>query len=177
MISSISTKTRRPHAWAPYAWARGLRAMVAVATVVALTGVGATSPAQAEPAPVWRCEVAGRITYSDQPCKNVLAAATPAALTQREVQVADSRTPSQQAEAREAARAQERLVRQLQQERQQRERQWARPAPAVVIGLPPDPLARAALKPASKDRRKQPADRSAARTSPATAAASRRAPD
>ena len=160
MMTSRPTSSRLAQAW-----------------TLGLLAVAALAPAQAEPAPVWHCEVAGRVTYSDRPCKDVLGAVTPAAFTQREVQAADPRTPSQQAEAREAARAQERLVRQLQQERQQRERQWARPAPAVIIGLPPDPLARPALKPVSKDPRKPPAYRSAARTSPATAAASRRAPD
>ena len=160
MMTSRPTSSRLAQAW-----------------TLGLLAVATLAPAQAEPAPVWHCEVAGRVTYSDRPCKDVLGAVTPAAFTQREVQAADPRTPSQQAEAREAARAQERLVRQLQQERQQRERQWARPAPAVIIGLPPDPLARPALKPVSKDPRKPPAYRSAARTSPATAAASRRAPD
>lgn len=160
MMTSRPTSSRLAQAW-----------------TLGLMAVAALAPAQAEPAPVWRCEVAGRVTYSDRPCRDVLGAVTPAAFTQREVQAADPRTPSQQAEAREAARAQERLVRQLQQERQQRERQWARPAPAVIIGLPPDPLARPALKPVSKDPRKPPAYRSAARTSPATAAVSRRAPD
>jgi hypothetical protein len=137
----------------------------------------ALAAAQAEPVRVWHCEVAGRVTYSDRPCKEVLTSVTPAALTQREVEVADPRSAAQRAEARETVRTQERLVSQLQQERQQRERQWTRPAPAVIIGLPPDPLARPALKQVSKDSTKPRADRSAARTSPATAAASRRAPD
>jgi len=162
MISSRSTSPRLAQTWT-----LGLLAVAALAP----------AQAQAEPTPVWHCQVAGHVTYSDRPCKDVLGAVTPAAFTQREVQAADPRTPSQQAEARETARTQERLVSQLQQERQQRERQWARPAPAVIIGLPPDPLARPALKQVSKDPRKPRADRSAARTSPATAAASRRAPD
>lgn len=160
MISSRSTSPRLAQTW-----------------TLGLLAVAALAPAQAEPTPVWHCQVAGHVTYSDRPCKDMLGVVTPAALTQREVQAADPRTLSQQAEARETARAQERLVRQLQQERQQRERQWARPAPAVIIGLPPDPLARPALKQVSMNPRKPPAYRSAARTSPATAAASRRAPD
>jgi hypothetical protein len=144
-----------------------------------LLAAGLVTPAWAQPTQVWHCQVAGHITYADRPCKDVVRPVEGVVTaTQREVQVADPRTASQERQAQEAARSQERLVRQLQQERQLRERQVGKPAGAVIIGLPPDPLARPAVRPTSKDiRKKQPGARSAARTSPATAAASRRAPD
>ncbi len=98
------------------------------------------TPAWAQPNPVWQCQVAGHITYADRPCKDVVRPVEGVATaTQREVQVADPRTASQQRQAQEAARSQERFLRRLQQERQLRERQAARPAGAVIIGLPPDP--------------------------------------
>ena len=143
-----------------------------------LLAAGLVTPAWAQPTPVWQCQVAGHITYADRPCKDVVRPVEGmVTATQREVLVADPRTASQQRQAQEAARSQERLLRQLQQERQLRERQAARPAGAVIIGLPPDPLARPALRPTSTDARKKPLGaRSGARTSPATADASRRAP-
>ena len=143
-----------------------------------LLAAGLVTPAWAQPTQVWLCQVADHITYADRPCKDVVSPVEGmVTTTQREVQVADPRTASQQRQAQEAARSQERLVQQLQQERQLRERQAARPAGAVIIGLPTNPLARPALRPTSTDaRKKSPGARSDARTSPATAGASRRAP-
>lgn len=140
-------------------------------------------PGAATPSSVWRCDVAGQVTYANQPCHKVLSASQAAVASQRRVDADDRRTDEQRRQAQTVAKSQERLVASLQQERRLREKASPRPAAATVIGLPPDPLARSGLRPTAKDlssipRRPQAqSDRSAARTSPATAATSRRAPD
>lgn len=151
----------------------GLQGLITAVTLVA----SGLCSAGAAPGQVWRCEVAGRITYADQPCREVLAPAAWPGTIERAVQAADPRSAAQQRQAQEAARSEERLLRQLQQERRLRERQAARPAGAVIIGLPPDPLGRHELKRPTRDDRDPPRGaRSGARTSAAVPAASRRAP-
>ena len=139
-------------------------------------------PGAAAPSSVWRCDVAGQVTYANQPCHKVLSASQAAVASQRRVDAEDARTDEQRRQAQTVAKSQERLVASLQQERRLREKASPRPAAATVIGLPPDPLARSGLRPtaevSSKPKRTQAqSDRSAARTSPATGPASRRAPD
>jgi PAS domain-containing protein len=139
-------------------------------------------PGGASPSSVWRCDVAGQVTYTNQPCHKVLSASQAAVASQRRVDAEDARTDEQRRQAQTVAKSQERLVASLQQERRLREKASPRPAAATVIGLPPDPLARSGLRPtaevSSKPKRTQAqSDRSAARTSPATGPASRRAPD
>lgn len=140
-------------------------------------------PGAASPSSVWRCEVAGQVTYANQPCHKVLSASQAAVASQRRVDADDARTDEQRREAQTVAKSQERLVASLQQERRLRDQLSPRPAAATVIGLPPDPLARPGLRPTAKEVSSKPkrtqaqAGRSAARTSPATGPASRRAPD
>lgn len=137
----------------------------------------------ASPSSVWRCDVEGQVTYANQPCHKVLSASQAAVASQRSVDADDPRTDEQRRQAQTVAKSQERLVASLQQERHLRDRASPRPAAATIIGLPPDPLARPGLRPTAKEVSSKPkrttaqAGRSAARTSPATAPASRRAGD
>ena len=143
---------------------------------IGLATLGA-SPVWASTLQVWRCDSAGQVFYADQPCDKLLPGPQAAAAVQRSVAAADSRSGQQQREAQAAAQSDERLLKQLQQERRQREREATRPAGPVIIGLPPDPLAKPMVKatsaPAPQHRW---ADRSGARTSPATELSSRRGP-
>ncbi len=135
------------------------------------------APAWASTPQVWRCDSAGQVIYADQPCAKLLPGAQVLDSVQRSVAAADPRSTQQQREAQAAAQSDERLLKQLQQERRQREREATRPAGPVIIGLPPDPLAKPIVKatsaPAPQHRR---ADRSGARTSPAAELSSRRGP-
>ena len=157
---------------------RHLKPWAALATAWYLLNAGAWASAPK----VWRCDVAGHITYADQPCDKVLQPPQAAAAVQRSVEAADPRTAQQRREAQAAARADEALARTLQQERRLREQRSPPPAAAAIIGLPPDPLAlpeirKASLEPrTSKWQRAQTAAPSGARTSPSTAPASRRGP-
>jgi hypothetical protein len=102
---------------------------------------------------VWRCDLGGHITYADQPCDKLLAAAQ---ALQRSVDAADPRTLEQRREAMAVARGDQALAKQMQQERRQRERQTPRPAGAAIIGLPLDPLAKPEIrKPSMEARPKQ----------------------
>lgn len=157
---------------------RHLKPWAALATAWCLLNADAWASAPK----VWRCDVAGHITYADQPCDKVLQPPQAAAAVQRSVEAADPRTAQQRREAQAAARADEALARTLQQERRLRELRSPPPAAAAIIGLPPDPLAppeirKASLEPrTSKWQRAQTAAPSGARTSPSTAPASRRGP-
>ncbi len=132
-------------------------------------------PGEASPSSVWRCDVAGQVTYADQPCDKVLSASKATAALQRSVDADDPRTDEQRRQAQAVAKAQAREVASLQQERRLREQGSPRPAAATIIGMPPDPLARSSLRPTAKDLSSTPrrppaqAGRSGARTSPATA--------
>ena len=139
-------------------------------------------PGTASTSSVWRCDVAGQVTYANQPCHKVLSASQAAVASQRTVDADDARTGEQRRQAQTVAKSHERLAATLQKERRLRDQSLPRPAAATVIGLPPDPLARPGLRPraeeSSKPKRTQAqAGRSAARTSAATGPASRRAPD
>jgi hypothetical protein len=112
-----------------------------------------TTMAWASAPKVWRCDMAGHITYADQPCDKVLPAPRSAAAVQRSVDAADSRTAQQRRDAQAVARADEALARKLQQERRLRELRRPRPAAASIIGLPPDPLAQPAIRKASLEAR------------------------
>lgn len=157
---------------------RRLKPWAALATACCLLNAGAWASATK----VWRCDLAGHITYADQPCDKVLSPPQAAAAVQRSVDAADPRTAQQRREAQAAARADEALARTLQQERRLRELRSPPPAAAAIIGLPPDPLARPEIKKASLEPRAptvpraQTAAPSGARTSPSTAPASRRGP-
>lgn len=171
----IETKSAHSPAW----HAGGhLKPWAALATAWCLLNAGAWASAPK----VWRCDVAGHITYADQPCDKVLQPPQAAAAVQRSVEAADPRTAQQRREAQAAARADEALARTLQQERRLRELRSPPPAAAAIIGLPPDPLAspeirKASLEPrASKWQRAQTPAPSGARTSPSTPPASRRGP-
>ena len=162
------------------AWHAGrrLKPWAVLATAWCLLNAGAWASAPQ----VWRCDLAGHITYADQPCDKVLSPPQAAAAVQRSVDAADPRTAQQRREAQAATRADEALVRTLQQERRLRELRSPPPAAAAIIGLPPDPLARpevrkASLEPrARKWQQAQPPAPSGARTSPSTAPVSRRGP-
>ena len=138
--------------------------------------------AWASTAKVWRCDLAGQVTYADQPCEKLLAPAQSAQALERSVDAADSRTLQQRRDAQAVARADEALARQMQQERRLRELRAPRPAGAAIIGLPPDPLAQPGIRKTSPEarptglRRHQASGPSGARTSPSTAPVSRRGP-
>lgn len=131
---------------------------------------------------VWRCDLAGHITYADQPCDKVLPPSQATAAVQRSVEAADPRTAQQRREAQAAARTDEALAQKLQQERRLRELRSPPPAAAAIIGRPSDPLSqpeirKASLEPrAPRPQRTQAATPSGARTSPSTAPGSRRGP-
>jgi len=141
-----------------------------------------TTTAWASAPKVWRCDLAGHITYADQPCDKVLSPKQATAAAQRSVDAADTRTAQQQRDAQAVARADEALARQMQQERRLRELRTPRPAAATIIGLPPDPLAEPVIRKASLEsrpprlQRVQATEPSGARTSPSTAPVSRRGP-
>ena len=132
-------------------------------------------PGEASPSSVWRCDVAGQVTYANQPCDKVLSASQAAVASRRIVDADDRRTDEQRRQAQAVAKSQERIVAGLQQERRLRDKESPRPAAATIIGLPADPLARPSLRPTAKDLLSTPrrppaqAGRSGARTSPATA--------
>ena len=141
-----------------------------------------TTTCWASVSPVWRCDLAGHITYADQPCDKVLPPLQTAAAVQRSVDAADPRTTQQRREAQAVASADSALARKLQQERRLLELRSPPPAAAVIIGLPPDPLAKPELKKTSLEsrtprlRRAPSAAPSGAHTSPTAGPASRRGP-
>lgn len=136
------------HPKSPRQATRLLKPCAAVAaTWCLMTTASASAPK------VWRCDLAGHITYADQPCDKVLSPKQAAAAAQRSVDAADPRTAQQQQAAHAAARANEALVRTLQQERRLRELRTSQPAAATIIGLPPDPLAKPVLKKTSLEAR------------------------
>lgn len=135
------------------------------------------SPVWASTSQVWRCDSAGQVIYADQPCDKLLPVAQAVSTVQRSVAAADPRSAQQQRDAQATARSDERLLKQLQQERRLRERETARPAGPVIISLPPDPLAKPTVKPTSTPApQKRQAARSGARTSPTVEPSSRRGP-
>ena len=139
-------------------------------------------PGEAAPSSVWRCDVAGQVTYANQPCHKVLSASQAAVASQRSVDADDTRTDEQRRQAQAMAKSQERIAASLRQERRLREQQAQQSDAATIIGRPPDPLARPDLRPAAKDQSATPrrpppqAGRSGARTSPATVPGSPRGP-
>ena len=138
--------------------------------------------AWASTAKVWRCDLAGQVTYADQPCEKLLPPAQSAQALGRSVDASDSRSLQQRRDAQAVARADEALARQMQQERHLRELKTPRPGGAAIIGLPPDPLAPPGIRKTSPEarstglRRHQASGPSGARTSPSTAPVSRRGP-
>ena len=147
-------------------------------TLMALSCVAAwLTPAWASTPQVWRCDSAGQVIYADQPCDKLLPAHQAGGAVQRSVAAADPRSPQQQREAKEVALSEQRLLKQMQLERRQREREAPKPAGPAIIGLPPDPLARAIAQTApTPTLQKRPAARSGARTSPGAEPSSRRGP-
>lgn len=176
---NAGTHIQTMSAYSP-AWHAGrrLKPWAVLATAWCLLNAGAWASAPL----VWRCDLAGHITYADQPCDKVLSPPQAAAAVQRSVDTADPRTAQQRREAQAAARADEALARTLQQERRLRELRSPPPAAAAIIGLPPDPLAPPGIRKTSPEarstglRRHQASGPSGARTSPSTAPVSRRGP-
>lgn len=159
---------------------RGQPGQLRTGACAALLATCLMTTAWASTPKVWRCDLAGQITYADQPCDKLLAPAQAAKALQSSVDAADPRTLEQRRNAQTVARADQALVKQMQQERRQRERQTPRPAGAAIIGLPSDPLAKPEIRKTSmevrptRQQRPQATGASAARTSPSTAPASRR---
>ena len=139
-------------------------------------------PFEATASSVWRCEVAGQVTYANRPCREVLSAPQAATAAQRSVDADDPRTDEQRRQAQTVAKSQERFAASLQKERRLRDKNAPRPVAATIIARPADPLARPALRPTAKEQSSAPrrspaqAGRSGARTSPAAAPGSPRGP-
>lgn len=110
--------------------------------LILVTLLLASAAAQpAEPA-VWRCGADGR-SYGDSPCAGG-----------QQVAVADPRSDLQRAEARDAAKRDQALARQLVQERREREAELRAHGPGLIAIKSSPATARETLKPRSKKKEK-----------------------
>jgi hypothetical protein len=97
----------------------------------------AASGAQAQGKKVYRCEVGGKVTYADAPCKDGA-----------EIKADDSRSDAQRKAAQDAVQREEKMADKMQRERLAAEQRAARQG---VARIPYTAAERAASAPSAKD--------------------------
>jgi hypothetical protein len=119
------------------------RKTLLLATALLLAVVGA--PAQGKK--VYRCEIAGKVTYADAPCKDAA-----------EVQADDSRSDAQRKAAQDTVQREQKLADKMQRDRLAAEQRAARQGAAHIPYTAADRAASAPhAKEADKNKKKKPA--------------------